>query len=277
MTNTPRINRLSDRSQFRQTIVNAPAVDGLADFLEIGTGLEVETKNLDTTPLVLSLGLGYREDGLQLDEVKTISENVVFTGLPDDESLIYLYIDFTSGSPVFGNTLLAPEYLDDFPSVPAVGQFFYPHRHTDQGYVFNGSIWQPVKRMFVGTCSTASGVVTAVHSENILEKKEFFDGQERLTGETLNGRPVYRRGYEIESDITSNTTIATIQSELNPVNIAAMRSSILNVFDFFRNSFSSSDVSVVSYNKTSGEINFIKTGTSFDLGAGTRFELKYTK
>jgi hypothetical protein len=42
-------------------------------------------------------------------------------------------------------------------------------------------------------------------------------GAEVLTEEYWDGEPIYRRCYEIASDITSSTTIAAIASGLEPI------------------------------------------------------------
>lgn len=98
-------------------------------------------------------------------------------------------------------------------------------------------------------------------------------GAEVLTADTWDTKPIYRRCYEVTSNITTNTTIATIASGLEPV----------NAYGYFADNFliagsePGSSFSQIRYIPSSGAITATVSGASFIVLAGTRFCFKYTK
>ena len=148
----------------RQTVLSGPVdSNGHADFLEVGTGLQVVSKNLDTSPLQVTFGQGF-ENSIPSDKVSTINNNLTWDNL-EDNTVNFLYLEMNgSGGVTTGSGILPPEYAYIKPASPSSGQFFYPTTHLEKGSVWNGSSWVPTLRLYVGECVTSSGVVTDVVS-----------------------------------------------------------------------------------------------------------------
>ena len=153
------------QSDVRQTVNTGPVNgDGRADFLAAGTGLEVVTTGLTTTPLNLTMGDGFGPRG-KVDLSFVVDENVSSGTLPDDaKSYLYFEYDEGAGTLSFGHSTLAPKYSLAKPGSPATGQYWYPTDHRSRGEVWDGSAWVPVLRIYVGECVTSGGSVTDVTS-----------------------------------------------------------------------------------------------------------------
>ena len=115
------------------------------------------------------------------------------------------------------------------------------------------------------TVPSASGLAASVQG-----------GVEEQTADKWDGKIIYRRCYEVVSDITSSVTLHTIQSGLNPIEAFKTRATI-DVFDIARVSFGGSEAATIGYNRTSGAVEVVIVGTSFDVYTGNRFCLKYFK
>lgn len=150
----------------RQTVLSGPIdLSGRADFLKAGTGLQVNTKNINaTTPLILTYGNGFNEHG-QNDCVKLITSQITWSTLTASTTL-YLYIDYNISTKGItpGFTTLVPKYSYIKPSSPSSGQYWYPMDHRCSGEYYNGSSWVPVIRIFVGEVVTDASSVAIVRS-----------------------------------------------------------------------------------------------------------------
>lgn len=275
-TNTPRQNRLQKRSPIRQTVLNGPRTNNLADFLEVGTGLEVVSKGVDANnPLTVSMGLGFDSRGFQLDETQVIETPFAIGSLPDDEAKVYLYAQFDANNNVsYGFTLLEPLYLDDEPSAPATGQYWYPRQHNSVGKVYNGASFDDVKRIYLGECTTAAGVVTEVISEQFQIGLRVPYGIEFFSGEYSDGKPVYEYRNEVATDITADVTIETIASGLKPVESTNFTTTQWSVRKVTTNG-SGPEKADIDYDSSNGNIKALLN--NWKLGAGTVYKLKYTK
>lgn len=104
-------------------------------------------------------------------------------------------------------------------------------------------------------------------------KTEITTGTEYLTGEVIDGKPVYEYVYEVPSDITSTATIVS-----NPVGIVDP----VGHLNYSGNAWSllsrtlSSDSALVWYDRASGNIEAFVAGT-YKIGAGVVIRFKYTK
>ena len=152
------------QSDVRQTVNAGPVNgDGRADFLAAGTGLEVVTTGLTTTPLNLTMGNGFGPRG-KVDLSFEVDANLSWGSLPDATDPIYLYLEWDGSTLSTGHSTLAPEYSLAKPSSPATGQYWYPTDHRGPGEVRDGAEWSPVYRIYVGECATSGGSVVSVTS-----------------------------------------------------------------------------------------------------------------
>jgi len=151
------------QADVRQTVNTGPVdSDGRADFLAAGTGLEVVTTGLTTTPLNLTMGDGFGPRGKR-DLSFEVDSNLSWGPLPDDTDAIYLFLEWDGSTLSTGRRLRAPTYSLARPS-SAPGQYWYPTDHRSRGEQWNGSEWVPVLRVYVGECATSGGSVASVTS-----------------------------------------------------------------------------------------------------------------
>ena len=178
----------------RNTIQTGPIdSDGLADFLQAGTGLQVDTKDIDTTSMNLAFADGFIAQGMK-NLIVQLTENYSFTSLADNTTN-YLYFEYDEATETLstGSTIYAPIYSDVRPASPAsTNQFWYPLNHRTSGEYWDAGTtsWIPVLRIFVGEAVTASDSVSSVESYKYLtdNSKRFISGAFPLTRtETLSG------------------------------------------------------------------------------------------
>ena len=162
------------QSDTRQTVNTGPVdSNGRADFLASGTGLEVVTTGLTTTPLNLTMGDGFGPRG-KVDLSFEVDANLSWGSLPDATDPIYLYLEWDGSTLSTGHSTLAPEYELAKPSSPATGQYWYPTDHRSRGERWDGAEWVPVLRVYVGECATSGGSVVSVTSYA-------YQGQNKIT------------------------------------------------------------------------------------------------
>lgn len=110
-------------------------------------------------------------------------------------------------------------------------------------------------------------------------EKVIYDGNEYLTDKVSViggvGFPTYRRCYNIASDITTTSTIATVDANLNPIEAINTDSTIWIIKSFTDNG-TNLGASWIRYNRSTGVIDVV-LGGSLKVGAGTRFCFEYTK
>lgn len=98
-------------------------------------------------------------------------------------------------------------------------------------------------------------------------------GEERDTGDTFNGKPVYEYWGEVQADIVSSGTIEIIDSGLNPIGINNHSGTAWRMQDVI--SATSTSQSIIDYDRSNGNINAVVT--NWKIGAGTRYKMRYTK
>ncbi|MFO7901138.1 MAG: hypothetical protein R6U98_00620, partial [Pirellulaceae bacterium] len=149
----------------RQTALTGPVdASGRADFLTAGTGLEVDTQNLDTTTLRVTFGDGFGEKG-EANYTANIGSNLNWSGLTDaDVNYLYIDLDLSDDSITTGATTGQPEYSYTKPAAPSTGQYWYPVDHRSRGEYYDGAEWQPVLRLFVGEGEAVAGSISSVTS-----------------------------------------------------------------------------------------------------------------
>ena len=154
-----------DKASIRQTVNTGPVdVNGRADFLEAGTGLVVNTKDLDTYPLLFTIGDGFEINGRK-DYCASINTNISLTGLMDN-TINYFYISFNpiTSTATFGHTTVAPVYSYARPGAASTGLYWYPIDHRKCGELGDGVDWADEYRVYVGQAVTSGGAVTSVTS-----------------------------------------------------------------------------------------------------------------
>jgi hypothetical protein len=97
-------------------------------------------------------------------------------------------------------------------------------------------------------------------------------GVEEVTGDTWDGKIVYRRCYEMVSDITTSVTLHTIDSGLSLVDSF----NYLGAFWMILNNTVGGNSNYAYYNESTGEVATVCQG-GFGLLTGSRFCIRYTK
>jgi hypothetical protein len=147
----------------RQTVLSGITTNGIADFLQIGTGLSINLL-ASATPLILAFAYGFDTKYGQIDYVSSITsdQTAFWSNLPANKSFIQLYIDrnlstgvltggYTERETAYG---IAPPHFDT--------QHWYDYSNTTFMKVSNGTSWSNVQRIMVGECVTGASTVTNV-------------------------------------------------------------------------------------------------------------------
>jgi len=77
------------------------------------------------------------------------------------DGTFYLYVDYNSGTPLYGTSTLKPVHQTKTPSTPSTGQFWL-NTNTYIGYVYNGSTWVATERLFVGEVFVTGSALSTV-------------------------------------------------------------------------------------------------------------------
>ncbi len=93
--------------------------------------------------------------------------------------------------------------------------------------------------------------------------------------ETWNGKPVYARSYEITSNISTITTIGTIDTSLIPINSNKLNTTEYLISSFSPYMISSTDRSYALYNESTGVVSIVASGRV--VYAGSSLTIKYIK
>lgn len=150
----------------RQTVLNGPLHSvSYTPLLFSNTGLLVYNNvAAETTPIKLTFGDGFDEYGA-IDYVYNVvwdgTSQYIFNTTVPDNTTSYLYFDLNldTKTVTFGSTTVKPVYSISKPT-PVSNQYWYPTDHRSRGEYYNGSIWVPVLRIFVGHAVASAGVVT---------------------------------------------------------------------------------------------------------------------
>jgi hypothetical protein len=147
----------------RQTVLNGHVgIDGYADFIQQGTGLNVNLLGA-TTPVTITFAYNFDTFG-QVDYVATISSDITnaWSGLPTN-STCYLYVDrnISTGGLSYGYSLLAPTYVTIAPSSPSTDQHWFD---LNSFYMkrWAGTAWEIKQRVFVGEAVTGASSIMNV-------------------------------------------------------------------------------------------------------------------
>lgn len=147
----------------RQTVLSGMTTNGIADFLQIGTGLSINLL-ASATPLILAFAYGFDTKYGQIDYVSSITsdQTAFWSNLPANKSFIQLYIDrnlstgvltggYTERETAYG---IAPPHFNT--------QHWYDYSNTTFMKVSDGNSWSNVQRIMVGECTTDASSVTSV-------------------------------------------------------------------------------------------------------------------
>lgn len=127
---------------------------------------------------------------------------------------------------------------------------------------------------FVIDCQRSTDYKQQKEVKGVVGKDFVTGGVEVYTGDKWDGAEIYRRCFEVASDITAGGVIATIPANLNPVGINNPIGTNWYILNFTDNA-SSAAVSWIHYNRSTGAIN--AEINTFKIGAGVRFCLEYIK
>ena len=128
-------------------------------------------------------------------------------------------------------------------------------------------------RAFNLECGRSTDYVQRKAIVGYFRKDLVSGGAEVLTEEYWDGEPIYRRCYEIASDITTTTDIETGLTGLNPVDAIKFDSNLWSIKSRV-GSGSSSSIAGFEYNSSTGVL-FARV-VDFIVGAGSRFCFRYT-
>ena len=155
---------ISGNTTTRQTVQSGPVdADGRADFLDVGTGLQVVSDT--SASLNITFGDGFSR-GQQRNFGVSIDTALTWSSLPDNEGEVFLFIRvLPNGTVETFHSLLKPVYAQARPSTPATGQTFYPTDHRHRMEVWDGAAWDDTNLLIcVGQCATSAGSVASVVS-----------------------------------------------------------------------------------------------------------------
>ena len=92
----------------------------------------------------------------------------------------------------------------------------------------------------------------------------------------IDDRKIYGRSFELASDLTTTTTIATIDTGLEPVGILKYSTSAWYIINQSA-SGTSTDYAFIKYDDITGVISGGSSGGSLTLKAGTKLTIEYVK
>ena len=128
---------------------------------------------------------------------------------------------------------------------------------------------------FVITCTKGTTFNEAY--DRIVIQKDDADirSTEWLTGgfDYISNKPIYQRCHYVSTNITTNTTLTTWPTNLNPKDIFSWGSGNYVIQSSY---VSSGYGALVFYNKSSGSVSFEKSGSA-SLEAGSTLCMKYTR
>lgn len=151
------------RAPVRQTVLFGRTDTTLShsppNALSIGSGLSVTLNASSANPFTVSFADGFDSSGA-IDWVTSLTANMSFS--PGASATSYLYLDrSTTGAITTGTTTLAPIYSYVAPASPATNQHWFD-KVTFKMWVWSGSVWTAVQRVFVGSCTTGASTVSSV-------------------------------------------------------------------------------------------------------------------
>lgn len=161
-------------SGLRQRILYGKNNGGKYSFLSsVGLSIIVDGSNV---PVVLTLANGFDENGAK-DYVGTINKKINAWTLPGNATS-YLFVERSlSGALSYGSVTIKPVFADALSSgIPVDSHIF--NTLEQKMYMYNGTEWKAVVRVFIAAVTTNSTDVTSIdYLEN--ESDMAFSGEER--------------------------------------------------------------------------------------------------
>lgn len=146
----------------RQTVLNGASTSGAPSFLQING----DNVNLlaTATPVEIAFANGFGANGAKDDIYQFTADQTSFWASLPNNSTLFLYVDYNSGSPTGGYSTLVPVDGPTAPGTPSTDQHWFDTVNY-QMKRWSGSAWVVVERVFVGEAVTYSAQVVA-HTGN---------------------------------------------------------------------------------------------------------------
>lgn len=166
-------------SGLRQRILYGKNSGGKYSFLS-GDGLSVIIDG-STTPVVLTLADGFNENGAK-DYVETINKKISAWTLPGNTTS-YLFVERSlSRALSYDSVTIKPVFADSLSSgIPVDSHIF--NTLEQKMYMYNGTEWKAVVRVFIAAVTTNSTDVTKIEYMNNAAAVEITEAEkEKLSG-----------------------------------------------------------------------------------------------
>lgn len=169
----------SGGSGLRQRILYGKNSGGKYSFLS-GDGLSVIIDG-STIPVVLTLADGFNENGAK-DYVETIDKKISAWTLPIN-AISYLFVERNNaGALSYGSVTTKPVFSASLPSGVATNTHVF-NTLEQKMYMYNGTEWKAVVRVFVAAVTTNATSVTKIEYMNNAAAVEMTDAEkEKLSG-----------------------------------------------------------------------------------------------
>ena len=166
-------------SGLRQRILYGKNSGGKYSFLSnVGLSIIIDGSNI---PVVLTLADGFNENGAK-DYVETINKKINAWTLPGNATS-YLFVERSiSGSLSYDSVAVKPIFANALSSGIPVGSHVF-NTLEQKMYMYNGTEWKAVVRVFVAAVTTNSTAVTKIEYMNNAAAVEITEGEkEKLSG-----------------------------------------------------------------------------------------------
>lgn len=166
-------------SGLRQRILYGKNSGGKYSFLS-GDGLSVIIDG-SMTPVILTLADGFDENGAK-DYVETINKKISAWTLPIN-AISYLFVERNNaGALSYGSVTTKPVFSASLPSGVATNTHVF-NTLEQKMYMYNGTEWKAVVRVFVAAVTTNATSVTKIEYMNNAAAVEMTDAEkEKLSG-----------------------------------------------------------------------------------------------
>lgn len=166
-------------SGLRQRILYGKNSGGKYSFLS-GDGLSVIIDG-SITPVILTLADGFDENGAK-DYVETINKKISAWTLPIN-AISYLFVERNNaGALSYGSVTTKPVFSASLPSGVAINTHVF-NTLEQKMYMYNGTEWKNVVRVFVAAVTTNATSVTKIEYMNNAATVEITEAEkEKLSG-----------------------------------------------------------------------------------------------
>lgn len=242
-------------SGLRQRILYGKNSSGKYNFLSsVGLSIIIDGSNI---PVVLTLADGFNENGAK-DYVETINKKINAWTLPGNATS-YLFVERSlSGALSYDSVTIKPVFADALSSgIPVDSHIF--NTLEQKMYMYNGTEWKAVVRVFIAAVTTNSTDVTQIeYMENTAAMNMTESEKEKLSG--------IAEGAEVNQNAFSKVKVD------NKTFSAAVKQAVLE--------FIAGDNITINLDDVSGKLTINVNGTvnsATQDGSGNQIDATYVK